>query len=216
MSEAVGLHWFAFTTAAQQERRAMDMLGQHAVETRLPVGVRDVKRPNGGVRKRAWPLLVGYAFAGFARQDDVRAVLAAIESARLADIRMPVRRVVATASGKPMALRYSEGRAWYETMDYSTVELPGGAPRPLGWGEGDTVRMTEGPFAGWTGPVARLSGERAKALLQMFGRLVEVDISVRQAVLVSKAPTGVLAKSSGSVPLDGARRRTAEANRSSI
>lgn len=184
------LRWFAFTTTPSRETAAREMLGEYAAETRLPRGVRELKRsPRGKVRKRSYPLMAGYAFAGFDAPQRLARLLEALETAHMRGQRLAVRRLVATAAGNPLELKIDgDGRPWWETMDYSTVQLEGGEARPLGWGRGDIVRMTEGPFEGFRGPVERVNGERARLLLDMFGRSVPLEIDVTEAVLVKRAP----------------------------
>ncbi len=192
------LRWFAFTATPGREKAALDELARFAPSVRLPMGMKEVKRRGGETRKRTWPLMAGYAFAGFDHPRQFVDVLAFLEHAREHNIPHALRRVLATSSGLALELKPDKhNRTWFEQMDYSTVELPGGETRPLSWTEGDPVKLTQGPFADFPGIVERVNGERAKVVVQIFGRMTLVDVSVRELVR------------SGPVPVDGGRRRSA-------
>lgn len=189
--------WFAFTTVPGREKAALAELERFAPLVRLPMGMKLVKRHgrSGVPRKRAWPLMAGYAFAGFDAPAQLVTVLDFLERARRENIPHALRQVVATHAGTALELKPdAHNRAWFEQMDYSTVELPDGQKRPLGWQEGDPVKLTEGPFSAFSGVVERVSRERAVVIVSIFGRLTRVDVSVRD--LVRSRP----------VPVDGGKR----------
>lgn len=195
----MAMRWFAFTATPGREQSAIDELKRFAPATHLPMGMKEVKRGHGhGSRKRRWPLMAGYAFAGFDNRRQLVDVLAFLEHAREHNIPHALRRVLATSSGVALELKPDRhNRAWFEQMDYSTVELPDGESRPLSWTRGDPVRLTDGPFAEFPGVVERVNGERAKVVVQIFGRMTLVDVSVRE--LVRSHP----------VPVDAGARRKA-------
>jgi hypothetical protein len=196
----MSLGWFAFTTAPNRERAAIEELGRFATETRLPVGVKEVRRGRkaSAVRKRTWPLLVGYAFAAFARPADLAETIAFLQRARELEIPHALRRIVATPAGRPLELRRDrQGRDWFDTMDYSTVALPDGE-RPRAWVEGDGVRVVEGPFEGFEGVVSVLAGERLKLLLDLFGRTVPVEMHARDVVRSRPVPVDTPGRRSAS------------------
>jgi hypothetical protein len=193
------LRWFAFTTRAQREPAAAEELARFAAETKLPQEVKRWTDKRGRERKRTWPLMIGFAFGGFETQEALIEAFAYLERTRLADVRTSLRRIVATARGVPLELQGN----WDQQMDYSKVELPGAAKRPLAWDVDDEVLITEGPFRGMKGPVCRVNGERARIVLALFHG-AECEIGVRQAVLHKRAekPSGTR-----SVPLDAQARR---------
>lgn len=196
----MALRWFAFTATPGRERTALDELARFAPSVKLPVGMKEVSRGRGSskTRKRVWPLMAGYAFAGIDHPAQLVSILDFLEHARQENIPHALRRVLATTSGVALELKPDRhNRAWFEQMDYSTVELPDGQSRPLSWAAGDPVKLTEGPFAQFPGVVERVNGERAKVVVQIFGRMTLVDVSVRELVR------------SGPVPIDGAGRRKA-------
>lgn len=200
----MSLAWFAFTTAPNRERAAIEELGRFAAETRLPVGMKEVRRGRkaSAVRKRAWPLLVGYAFGAFARPADLGQAIAFLQRARELEIPHALRRIVSTPGGRPLELRRDlKGRDWFDTMDYSTVELPEDAQNPRGWEPGEPVRLVEGPFAEFEGVVAVLNGERLRVLIELFGRTCPVEVHAWDVVRTRPR--------SQAVPVDRAGRRSA-------
>lgn len=193
------LRWFAFTTRSQREPAAIEELSRFAAETKLPQEVKRWTDRRGRDRKRTWPLMVGFAFGGFENRKSLVEAFAYLERTRLADIRTPLRRIVATARGVPLELKGN----WDQQMDYSKVELPDAKRRPLAWDVDDIVRITEGPFAGMTGPVCRVTGERARIVLALFHG-AQCEIGVRQAVLHHRTEKP---GETPSVPLDAQARR---------
>ena len=196
----MSVRWFAFTTAPQRERAAIEELARFAAETRLPVGVKEVKRGRKAscVRRRTWPLLVGYAFGGFARPADLHQAVAFLQRARDLEIPHALRRIVATPAGMPLELRRDrEGRTWFEAMDYSTVQAADGE-HPRGWDTGDTVQLMAGPFKGFEGVVAHVGGARARVLAELFGRLVSIEIDTVDAVRSQRVPVDMGGRRSAS------------------
>lgn len=178
------LRWYAFTTASMREGRAIDELARFTVDQRLPIGVKVVKRSNGTTRKRIWPLMVGYAFGAFASERALGEAVDFLSVAREERRPTSLKRIVASASGSPLELRRDrKGLSWEEAMDYSSVELPGGNARPLAWGQGDTVLVTDGALAGQILPVECVTGERARLVVELFNRTFSVEIGVTEAVL---------------------------------
>jgi transcription antitermination factor NusG len=53
---------------------------------------------------------------------------------------------------------------------------------PLDYGVGDCVKIQDGPFQGFEGPVASITGRQASVLLVLFAREVKATVSVGSAV----------------------------------
>lgn len=131
------MHWFAIQTRPNAEAAAEAQLRALPVETLLPFARRPVRHATRAPRMVLRPLFPGYLFARFCAAVSLRAV----------KYSRGVLRVLGGASDSPWPIDNAviatiQARLGSEGV----VEL---TDRPFG--AGDSVRITAGPLAGWSG-----------------------------------------------------------------
>lgn len=131
------MHWFAIQTRPNAEAVAESNLRALQVETLLPLARRPVRHATRTPRLALRPLFPGYLFARFCAAISLRAVTYS-------------RGILRVLGGAP-------DRPW--PMDDAIVAAIRQRLNPEGWmefserplGAGDSVRITSGPLAGWSG-----------------------------------------------------------------
>jgi transcriptional antiterminator RfaH len=131
------LHWFAIQTRPNAEAAAELNLRALPVETLLPLARRPVRHATRAPRMVLRPLFPGYLFARFCAAVSLRAV----------NYSRGVLRVLGGASDRPWPVEDAIVAAIRERLGSDgCVEM---IERPFG--AGDSVRITAGPLAGWSG-----------------------------------------------------------------
>jgi len=131
------MHWFAIQTRPSAEAAAESQLRLLRIETLLPLARRPIRHATRAARMLLRPLFPGYLFARFCAATSLRAA----RSSR------GVLRVLGSASDSPWPIDDGVIAAIRARLgSQGCVEL---IDRPFG--VGDSVRVTDGPLAGWSG-----------------------------------------------------------------
>ena len=137
MTEYHPIHWFAIQTRPHSELVAETQLRTLPVETLLPFTRRSVRHATRQPRQVLRPLFPGYLFARFCAAVALRAV----------NSRRGVLRVLGAGRDKPWPVDDLIVTAIRERLDSEDcIDLE---ERPFH--AGDSVRVTAGPLAGWSG-----------------------------------------------------------------
>ena len=131
------MHWFAIQTRPHAEAAAESNLRALPVETFLPLARRPVRHATRGPRLVLRPLFPGYLFARFCAARSLRAVAYS----------RGVLRVLGGAPDRPWPM---------DDAIVATIRARLGAEgfvelRERPFSCGDSVRVTAGPLAGWSG-----------------------------------------------------------------
>ena len=156
------MHWFAVQTRPNAEAAAESQLRSLRIETLLPLARRPVRHATRASRMVLRPLFRGYFFARFRAAHSLRAV----------SYSRGVLRVLGSAPDLPWPIEdevIAAIRARFGSD--GCVEL---SERPFG--AGDSVRITAGPLAGWSGifDCALSDAERVVILVETLqqGRVI--------------------------------------------
>lgn len=136
MTTSDEIHWFAIQTRPNAEAAAEAQLRALPIETLLPLARRPVRHATRAPRMVLRPLFPGYLFARFCAAVSLRAV----------NYSRGVLRVLGSAD-RPWPLDDSIVAGIRERVGQDgCVELD-----ERQFGAGDSVRITAGPLAGWSG-----------------------------------------------------------------
>jgi transcription antitermination factor NusG len=175
--------WFVFQTAPQREVQSARILRQHGIET-IVLMEQSMKRRHRKHKvaskpdRPPVPSMRGYIFLDMSSGD---------AWARLHGCPVTVRPVgIQGRPPRPLSLDGVEyitepPRGCFHDTDAPAVRcLDDNAP--LDYGVGDCVKIQDGPFQGFEGPVASITGRQASVLLVLFAREVKATVSVGSAV----------------------------------
>ena len=156
------MHWFAIQTRPNAEAAAESQLRALPIETLLPLARRPIRHATRAARMVLRPLFPGYLFARFCAAVSLRAV----------NYSRGVVRVLGAAHDRPWPMDDAVIDNIRERLgSEGCVEL---TERPFG--AGDSVRITAGPLAGWSGifDSALSDAERVVILIETLqqGRVV--------------------------------------------
>jgi transcriptional antiterminator RfaH len=137
MTNGNDMHWFAIQTRPNAESVAESQLRALPIETLLPLARRPIRHATRAARMLLRPLFPGYLFARFCAAVSLRSV----------NYSRGILRVLGSAPDSPWPI---------DDEVIATIRTRLGAE---GWVElrerpfaaGDSVRITAGPLAGWSG-----------------------------------------------------------------
>lgn len=174
--------WLAFTTPPQKEREAQKLLREQGITAFVPViEVPARNRGRSGSRKpTVHPVMPGYVFVAFPAWQKYRYHVAK-ETKFI--------RGVILVDGKP-------GRISHDVMSDFVIGLSKGRAKPTQFQlqKGAKVAVKKGKFAELTGTVLYANANKAKILVELFGRSCETLVDVAQLEELIVASTKVAAK----------------------
>ena len=166
------LAWYIALTEPSRETKALAGIERCGFVCNLPTFIKSVWAGRSKRRLVTRPLFPGYLFVGFhhgnERWDLVRDVSGV--------------RGFLTTNGRPASI--PQGAIDVINAKVSELALP---PKlRSSYRKGQTVRVMEGPFAAFLGPIERLNGKgRVAVMLDVFGRKVPVDLHESEIAAVA-------------------------------
>ena len=166
------LGWYIALTEPSRETKAKTGIERCGFVCNLPTFIKSVWAGRTRRRLVTRPLFPGYLFVGFhhgnERWDLVRDVSGVRDFLRV--------------KGRPASIP----QLAIDAINIKVGELALPPKQRSAYRKGQEVRVMEGPFAAFLGPIERLSGKgRVAVALNVFGRIVPVDLHETQIEAVA-------------------------------
>ena len=167
------LGWYIALTEPSREITTASRLVSLRFQCYLPTFIKSVWAGRSRRRLVTRPLFPGYLFIGMVRGDEQW------ERIRKADVGA---RDFLKISGHPVTVPY----AAIEAIKIKEGELLLPPKQRSSYRKGQQVRIMEGPFSAFLGPIERLNGKgRVDVMVNVFGRMVPLNLHEMQIEAVA-------------------------------
>lgn len=160
--------WYAIRTAPQRELTVHAMLSRKGYAVYLPVETRERRRAKGGRDEISVPMFSGYLFVRYP-----------FSWPHLRAERHIIGIVSVTNDGIASPIDDAQIERLMHGAEAAIARVKASKPRALK--TGDLAKVANGPLVGKTVQITNIKGKRARVLLAMFGREVDVGIEALEA-----------------------------------
>lgn len=183
-AELGGLAWYALVIRGGREAQVEALLERRGFCAVVPSWreERRVHRRAKAKREVRVPIAKGYVLVGF----EAGQMIAGLPPWHMVfDISMIAGVVGLDDSGRAWRLRGAQVAAFLLDNDGEKARIV--VPHKLA--VKDVVRVVYGPFAGWTGPIIRVSAKDLSVMLTIFGKETEMPVDYQSVQVVAPQTT---------------------------
>lgn len=191
MEVAAKTHWYALRIIAGQERKVVEYLESEIKRmklenliTKVHIPLEKVWEVRGGKKKQVdRSFLPGYVFveaATYLSRDDEKVTLSPEIIQTFKDVPGVIGFLGGEKGNQPTPLRDAEVAKILGKMEaLQTVEEP---PADVSFRAGETIKVVDGPFNGFTGTIEDVSEDRRKlkVMVTIFGRITPLELDYIQ------------------------------------